>query len=478
MESSESERKQDRQISRRQFIGASAAGISLFTIVPRHVLGGNGHIPPSDKPNIALVGVGGRGCELLSSGLETLGNIVALCDVEHGDSTVKYAVSRGEEYYASEAPAQTFARHPEAKKYQDFRKMLEKEDKNIDAVVVATPDHTHAVITMMALKMDKHVYCEKPLTHTVYEARKITEAARTAKVATQMGIQGHSSEGARLINEWIWDGAIGMVREAHVWTDRPLAFANSWYKATFRPQDTPPVPEGLDWDLWLGPAPQRPFHPIYLPGCAWRPWFDFGSGSIGDMMIHNMDPVYWAMKLDQCKSFTVSASYSKMYPETYPHAILTHYTFPARGDMPPLQVHMYDGGLMPPRPEELEPGRSMGENGVLFVGDKGKMLCGGWSSSPRLIPESRMKEYVRPAPTLSRSIGHIQEWIEACKNGTPTGADFAYAGPYVEIPLMGNVAVRTGRNIELHYDVTNMQVTNVPEANQYLQMEYRNGWSL
>jgi predicted dehydrogenase len=414
------------------------------------VVGGPGHTPPSEKLNIAGIGVGGQG----RSDLEELRNhnIVALCDVDWRRA------------------AGTFRRFPDAKRYKDFRKMLDKE-KSIEGVVIATPDHTHAVATMTAIKMGKHVYCEKPLTHTLYEARRLTEVAREHKVATQMGIQGHAGEGVRLLCEMIWDGAIGPVREVYSWTNRPI-----WPQGIDRPIDTPPVPKSLEWDLWLGPAPYRPYHPAYVP-FKWRGWWDFGTGAIGDMGIHNLSPIFWALKLEH--PTTVEASSTEVNSETYPLASVVRYEFPARGDMPPVKLIWYDGGLMPERPGELEEGRALGDGdgGTLFVGDKGKILAPGWcAADPRLIPETRMKGYGQPPKSIPRSIGHHAEWIEACKGGEPAVANFDFAGPLTEVVLLGNVAIRAGK--KLRWDGSKMKTTNVPEANEYLYSQYRKGWAL
>ena len=448
--------KQKDTISRRLFLGGSVAAVASLTIVHRRVLGGPGNTPPSEKLNIAGIGVGGQG----SGDIDNVSseNIVALCDVD------------------SRHAAGTFKRYPRAKKYSDFRKMLEKE-KNIDAVVVATPDHTHAVATMMSIKMGKHTYCEKPLTRTVYEARAIAKAAREAKVATQMGNQGMAFEGNRLINEWLWDGAIGPVREVHAWSDRPTHNGNLfWAQGVDRPQDTPPVPSTLDWNLWLGPAPYRPYHPAYVP-FKWRGWWDFGSGGLGDMGIHNLAPVFSALKLTAPTS--VHSSSTLFNNETLPLASTVHYDFPARGDMPPVKLHWYDGGMLPLRPDELEDERQLSrEDGLIFVGDKGKMYVEGWGgNSPRLIPEAKMKEYKRPPKTLPRSIGHHKEWIQACKKGTPTRSNFDFAGPLTEAVLLGTVSIRMGGK-KLIWDSFNLKVTNVPEANKYIHYQYRNGWTL
>ena len=358
--------------------------------------------------------------------------------------------------------------------------MLDKQ-KDIDAVIVATPDHTHAVAAMAAMRRGKHVYVQKPLTHTVYEARMLTEAARKYKVVTQMGNQGHSGEGVRLMCEWIWDGAIGPVREVHIWTNRPV-----WPQGIDRPSDTPPVPPTLDWDLWLGPSPMRPYHPCYLP-FNWRAWIDFGTGALGDMGCHVMDAAFWALKLKYPVSVEASHSYEVKgrkrveNKETYPNASVVHYQFPAREGMPAVKLHWYDGGLLPERPEELEPGREIPESGTIFVGDKGKIMCGTYSDDPRIIPESKMKEYKRPPKTLPRiekgTDGHEQNWIAACKGGPPACSNFDYSGPLTETVVMGNLAVlNPGKN--LRWDGENMKVTNDDKANEYIKPAYREGWSL
>ena len=446
----------NRKISRREFLG-SAAATAAFTIVPRHVLGGAGHVPPSEKLNIAGIGVGGQGASDL--GNVSSQNIVALCDVDWRHA------------------AGTFNRYPNARKYRDFRKMLDKEDKNVDAVVVATPDHVHAPASMAAIRRGKHVYCEKPLTHSVYEARKVAEAARAHKVATQMGNQGQASERTRLICEYIWDGAIGPVREVHVWTDRPLRGLNSvyWPQGVDRPTETPPVPDTLDWDLWVGPAPFRPYNPAYLP-FKWRGWWDFGTGALGDIGCHALDPVFRALKLGYPVS--VEAVSTLVNNETYAVASVVHYRFPARGDMPAVKLTWYDGGMRPPRPDELEDNRQIGTNGALFIGDKGKML------GERLIPESRMREYGKPPQLLPRSPGHHQEWIDACKGGKPAGSNFPeHAGLLAEVVLLGNVALRPEMKEKMNrtrllWDGPNLKITNIPEANRFLKREYREGWSL
>jgi len=445
-------------ISRRRFLGATTIASSAFLIAPRHVLGGAGQEPPSRKLNLAGVGIGGQGAWDLDQVRDQ--NIVALCDVDWD--------------YA----AKTFQRYPQAKKYRDFREMLDQE-KNIDAVVVGTPDHTHAIVSITAIKLGKHVYCEKPLTRTVFEARAVAQAAREHKVATQMGNQGMAFEGNRLINEWIWAGAIGPVREVHAWSDRPTHSGKNplwWPQGIDRPTDTPSVPPTLDWNLWLGPAPYRPYHPAYAP-FKWRGWWDFGSGGLGDMGIHNLAPVFSALKLGAPTS--VSASSTPVFAESLPLASMVHYEFPARGEMPPVTLHWYDGGLMPPRPDELDADEDLNrEDGVILVGDKGKMLVEGWGGErPRLIPESKNKDYQRPPKTLPRSLGHHKEWLEACKGGSPPRSNFDFAGPLTEAVLLGTVCIRMGGQ-RLVWDSANLKVTNLPKANELLHYPYRPGWSL
>ena len=444
--------------SRRSFLVQSGAVAAALTIVPRHVLGADGQQTPNSKLNIGVIGSGGRGADDLQE-LKSE-NIVALCDVDW------------------DRAAKTFERFPKAVKYRDFRVMLDKE-KGIDAVLVATPDHTHAIASMAAIKLGKHVYCEKPLTRTISEARALAKAAREAKVATQMGNQGMAFEGNRLINEWISDGAIGSVRETHVWSDRPTHRGKMplwWAQGIECPKETPQPPATLDWDLWLGPAPWRPYHPAYVP-FAWRGWWDFGSGGLGDMGIHNLAPVFSALKLGAPER--VHASSTPVFKETIPLAATVHYHFPARDDLPPVKVHWYDGGLLPAPPEELEEGRELDrEDGIIFVGDKGKILVTGWGGErPRLIPETRSQEYKRPPKTLPRSIGHHKEWIEACKTGSPTRSNFDFAGPLTEAVLLGSLCVQLGGD-ELVWDSANMRVKNTPEANELLQYKYRAGWTL
>ncbi len=446
------------QVDRRAFLGTTAALTAGVMILPGRVLGRGGEKPPSEKLNIATIGAGGRAADDIDA-LKSE-NIVALCDVDDNNA------------------AETYRKFPKARRYKDFRVMLEKE-KGIDAVLVATPDHIHAVASMAAIRAGKHVYCEKPLTRTVKEARALAMAAREARVATQMGNQGMAFEGNRLIKEWLAADAIGPVREVHVWSDRPTHRGRMplwWPQGLERPSDTPAVPDTLDWDLWLGPAPYRPYHPAYVP-FKWRGWWDFGSGGLGDMGIHNLAPVFDALKLGA--PIRVHATSTPVFKETVPVAAIVHFAFAARGDQPAVKLHWYDGGLLPERPEELEESRPLdAEDGILFVGDKGKMIVKGWGGeNPRLLPESRHRAFTPPPKTLPRSIGHHAEWVKACKQGTPTASNFSFAGPLTEAVLLGSIAIRC-QGAELAWDPVAMKIPNNPEAEQYLHYDYRPGWSL
>ncbi|MHC4637949.1 MAG: Gfo/Idh/MocA family protein [Planctomycetota bacterium] len=443
--------KDQKGIDRRTFLGTSAAAVASFMIVPRHVLGGPKYKAPSEKLNIAGIGVGGKGGgDVQACSGE---NLVALCDVDH------------------ERAAATFEKFPNAKKYKDFRVMLDEMGDKIDAVTVSTPDHVHFHAAMRAMKMGKHVYVQKPLTHSVWEARQLTEAARKYNVATQMGNQGHSGEGNRLICEWIQAGVIGEVREVHSWTNRPI-----WPQGIERPKEVHPIPATLDWDLWLGPAPKRPYNKDAYAPFKWRGWWDFGTGALGDMGCHLIDTPFWALKLRYPTS--VEACSTKVNSESAPLASMVHYDFPARDDMPPVTMTWYDGGMLPRRPEDLEPELRLGSRngGVLFIGSKGKLSCGCYGDNPMLIPGSRMKTFKKPEKTIPRSKGHYKDWIEACKGGKPASSSFDYAGPLTETVLLGNLAIRSGK--KLQWDGAKMKVTNVPEANQYVRRDYREGWSL
>jgi len=445
--------------SRRDFVQqtALAAGAAAAAqIVPRHVLGGPRNIPPSEKMNVAGIGIGGMGAANLRA-VESE-NIVALCDVDKN--------------YA----AGTVRKYPQAKFYVDYREMLDKQ-KDIDGVVIATPDHTHAVISMAAIRAGKHVYCQKPLTHDVYEARMLSKDARDAKVATQMGIQGHSGEGIRMICEWIWAGLIGEVHEVDAWCSLsyyPWGHASWSSQWSARPKETPPVPTGVNWDLWIGPAPMRPYHRAYHPR-TWRCWWDFGSGMMGDRGAHTLDPVFWALKLTAPTS--IDATSCGNTPEVHPLSAIVTYQFPARPDMPPVKLNWYEG-TRPPRPADLEDGRRMpSEGGALFKGTEGTIMCGVYGNSPRIIPESKMQAAKRPDKTIPRvGASHEQDWVRACKSGQPAGADFAYSGPLAEVCCLGNIAKRMDTRIA--WDAENLKVTNLPDANKYVRGPYRDGWEL
>ncbi len=433
-----------KKLSRRQFLHG-AAGVVAFYVVPRQVLGGVGRVAASDKLNIASIGVGGMGAGDVQQ--VSTENIIALCDVDWRHA------------------AGTFEKFPNAKKYRDFREMLDKEDKNIDAVTVSTPDNTHAVAAMTAIKMGKHVYCQKPLAHDIYEVRQLTLAAREHKVVTQMGIQVHATGELKRLVEVIKSGIIGRVRRVDIWSGK------NWGGGE-RPDETPPVPEWLSWDLWLGPAPYRPYHPCYLPG-SWRRWRDFGTATLGDMGCHIIDPAYWALDLRYPTSVEAEAGPSN--DQTYPEKMTVRWEFPGRGELPPVTVNWYDGANRPPRPEELEQQRQLPDQGGLYYGEKGTIML-PHMSSPRLIPESKMKDFKFPEPFLPRGISHYQQWIRACKGGPKPSADFDYSGPLTETILLGNLAARVAEKLD--WDGPNCRVTNVPEANKYLQRTYRQGWSL
>jgi predicted dehydrogenase len=358
--------------------------------------------------------------------------------------------------------------------YVDFRKMFEKEKNNIDAVLIATPDHAHAVISMAAIKLGKHVYCEKPLTHNISEARIIAKAAEEAGVATQMGNQGRSSEGNRLACEWIWAGLIGQVREVHGWSG-----AGSWSSGRGRPKETPKVPSNFDWDVWLGPIKKRAYAPEYAP-YNWRGWWQFGTGAVGDMAIHNLEPALSALKLK--RPLTVEGRSDFVDGEVIGPNNTVTWEYGARGDMAPVKVHWYDGSRKAPLPKDLEEGRRLsgGGNGLYLVGDKGTIMAGGWSGNPRIIPETKMQAVREKLPpkTIPRSKGHHRDWLNACKGGAAASSNFSYAAGHVEFILLGDVAIRAQKKII--WDGENMKATNCPEADEFISHEshYRAGWSL
>jgi predicted dehydrogenase len=448
--------------SRRAFL-ATTGGFALnFMIVPRHVLGGAGFIAPSERINVGGIGAGGMGGGDIATVARLGANIVALCDVD------------------DQRAAGSYHAFPKARRYKDFREMIDKEGKQIDAVTVGTPDHIHAVASMAAIRAGKHVYCQKPLTHTLHECRELTRAARNAGVATQMGNQGHATEGARLTNEWIQAGIIGTVSEVHVWSDRA---GRLWKQGIGRPTDLPPVPSTLDWNLWLGPIRERPYSPAYAP-VSWRGWWDFGTGAMGDMGCHIIDHPVWALRLGPPSVVeartTIDGSFlegDKPNTETYPIAAMIYYEFPARGDLPAVRMTWYDGGLMPPAPAELPRGERLPDNGVLYIGSKGKMYHGSHGGMPQLLPRGLHDDAVKVAKSMERSPGHYEEWVAACKGGPRPVSNFDYAGPLTEIMLLGVLSLKApGRRLE--WDSENQKIKNAPELNHLVHAEYRKGWSI
>ena len=500
-----------KRISRRKFLAASSAA-AAFTIVPRHVLGGGGNVPPSEKINIAFVGVGSQGLRVMLSFLKNPDvQAVSVCDPNKGSadypqwdkSEFTKSVRRllgtdsGWEWLSPDEPIQLTrstnatsgmaGREPCQKivegyygtqkrsgqyrgctAYGDFRELLEKE-KDVDAVVVGTTDNLHAPVSVAAMKKGKHVFCQKPMTRTVYEARRMAEVARETGVATQVAVGNQASEDTRLLCEWIWDGAIGPVREVINWSSRPF-----WAQGLDRPKDSQPVPEGLDWSLWLGPAPERPFHHAYLP-FVWRGWCDFGGGALGDMGCYSFDTIFRVLKLEAPAS--VESSSTERHAETYPQSSIIHFNFPARGDMPPVRLTWYDGGLKPPRPAELEDNRKLEDEGLLFIGDRGTILCRFNGGGPRILPDEKMKAYKQPPKTLPRSPGNEREWIDAAKGSKiRPGASFEFSGVVTEALQLGNVALRAGER--LVWDRASLSAVNVPSAQKLIRPEYRQGWAL
>lgn len=464
-------------LTRREFIGAAAAA-TAFTIVPSHVLGGRRHTAPSDKVNIAGVGAGGHGAFLFDGIVNEnrdIVNLVALCDVDekHARATIQRPIPRVTNQGA-------FKMFPEARTYKDYRRMLEKEEKSIDAVVVCTPDHTHIPISLMAMKMGKHVYCEKPLGHNVHEVRVATEVAQENGVATQMGIGNHASETFRRVVEIIRSGGIGEVKEVYVWCD------NEWEEAPrkvapynlaeydYRPPGMP-VPAHLDWDLWLGPAPVRPYNRWYHP-LHWRGWWDFANGRLGDIGCHTIDLVFWALDLKY--PLTVEAEGpGRPAKERLPPWLTVRWTFPARGNLPPVTLNWYDGNKRPERFKGVDLPHDW-PVAVLFVGAEGMLITQIEIVPPRfqLHPKEKFADYTLPPRTIPRTMGHYREWITACKTGGSTTTNFDYSGPLTETVLLGTVAYRVGQ--KLHWDPVNLKAANCPEADRFIAREYRKGWEL
>jgi len=462
-------------LNRRQFLARTGAAVAAATIVPRHVLGGPGFVPPSEKVNVAIIGCGGQGRsnlrELLK--LEDVQVMSVVDPMESADYERFYFKGlAGRLPLKAEIEKRYQARNPgfRCTDYQDFRVMLEKE-RAVDAVLVATPDHAHAPVSIRAMRAGKHVYCEKPMAHNVWECRKFAEVAKETGVATQLGNQGHSGEGIRQTVEWLRAGAIGPVREIHAWSD-----AGRWIDGKGRPKETPPVPAALNWDLWLGPRPERPYHPDYAP-YNWRGWWAFGGGAFGDMASHNIDNAVWAYDLKHPTSVEAYAA-DGVDGEQVSFASIYHFHFPAQGAWPAIRLHWYDGGLRPDVPEWVAAEEQLegGGNGTLFIGEKGCISCAGWGGAPRIFPMSMQESYARPPKTLPRSKGHHRDWIDACKGGPAASSNFEYGARLTEIIMLGNVALRTGK--KLWWDGPNMKATNAPEADAFLKETYRPGWEV
>lgn len=471
-----------RQNTRRSFIKNSVYATGFF-IVPRHVLG-RGFVAPSDKLNIAGIGAGGKGeSDLKEFAKSPFVNIVSLCDVDEKQAVKSRTAFQKASFYA------------------DFREMLEKEKNNIDAVSVSTPDHTHAVATLAAMQLGKHVYTQKPLTHNIYEARVLTEAAKKYKVVTQMGNQGGSGDGVRIMQEWYLAGLIGKVKSVEAWTNRPI-----WPQGIKAPTGKHDIPSHLNWDLWLGPAPYIDYNPAYHP-FNWRGWWAYGTGALGDMACHIMDPIYRILPIDyptevEC---SVPATYEvawneASYPDSCPRAAIIHLKYPVKNQpAETIKVTWMDGGLLPERPQELLPNEPMGnwDGGVIFEGTKGKMMCDCYGANPRLLPLTKMKTTTLPKPSIARvPEGHYLQWVNACIAGygkNKLSSPFEYAGPLTESILIGNLAIRSwmlqnnnvtngavkfpGRK-KLLWDAKNLKITNFDEANQFVRRDYRTGWKL
>jgi predicted dehydrogenase len=459
--------------TRRQFLQRSATAVAA-TIVAPHVLGGPRYVAPSDKVNVALVGAGGQGrTNIRALFQEPDAQVIAVADPQERFSLEEYYYkgeggrlpvrAEIEKHYAAQTPNYRCA------DYEDFRVMLEKETA-IDAVLCGTPDHLHAYVSVLSMLAGKHMFCEKPLTHNVWEARRVAEVAKQTGVATQMGNIGHSNLGIRLTCEWLWDGAIGPVREVHAWVG-----ANRWNKQlTGRPTETPPVPAGVNWDLWIGPREMRPYHPAYTP-VTWRDFWDFGGGGLADFGCHDLDSACWA--LDLAAPTTIEARPAgNMDADITPHGEMCYYEFAARGDQPAVRVTWYDGGLQPACPDELPLGSTLPGRGVLFVGDKGKMLCDGAGGMPRLLPYEKTAEYTKPAERIPRSKGHHRDWLDACKGGTPASANFEYGARLTELTLLGVASLRSGKKI--YWDAAAMKALDAPELDAIFKESYRPGWEI
>lgn len=497
-------------LPRREFIRDATLATAGLMIVPRHVLGGQGYQAPSDTVNVAGVGVGGIGRTNLTA-LSTQ-NLVAMCDVDWSYVDTRYAqiptqiadttkrLNETSDPKQRERAQRQIAdlqrlheKSPRAARYLDYREMLDKQ-KDIDAVVIATPDHTHAIIALAAMSLGKHVYVQKPLAWSIEECRRLAQRAAETQVITQMGNQGHSSDDARLVNEYIAAGAIGKVTEVHAWTNRPLAY---WPQGIPRPvasNGSAPAkwdmdsvmqrlgasfgsylpPKELAWDLFLGPAPFIEYHPIYHP-FNWRGWVDWGVGAIGDMGAHLIDHAFWALDLDYPTSVeTRSTPYNR---QSYPMASTTYYEFPKKRSRPAVRLTWYDGGLLPAKPAELKDEELNPDGGVLYVGSNGKLLHDTYGAKPRLLPKSLHDSTRQPRERFKRvGTSHEMNWIDAIRGNAEASSPFAYAARLTEVMLLGVAALNAGKKIE--YDADNMRITNVPDSDALLKRKYRAGWEL
>jgi len=458
--------------TRRQFLTKTATAVSMFTILPRRVLGGARFVPPSETVNVAVVGVGGRGTQNLRA-LLALNDVrvIAVADPATSYSLEAFyykglggrapARAHVEKHYAPATPGFRCA------EYEDFRVMLEKE-RSLDAVLCGTPDHLHAYVSILAMRAGKHVYCEKPLTHCIWEAREVARVARETGVATQTGNQGHSTVGIRETVEHIRAGTIGPVREVHAWVG-----TKRWNPTlTTKPAGTPPLPDGLNWDLWIGPREPRAYSPAYHP-VAWRDFWDFGGSSLGDFGCHDLDAATWALDLP-APTRIQAVSAGPMDAEIAPHGIMVYYEFPARAGHPAVRLTWYDGGLKPATPPAMDR-FPLPNRGVIFVGEKGVMQCDGAGGAPRLFPEE-LRSAPKPAATIKRANGHHRDWIDACKGGEPASSHFGYGAHLTEIAHLGNLALRLGKPIE--WDAANLRVPGRPEAEPIIRGQYRPGWEL
>ena len=444
-------------MKRRHFLKTTSSA-AVFTILPA---GSARTYAANEKLNVVSIGAGGRAAGDLAE-VGATENIIGLADVDWNRA------------------AGSFKKYSKARQFKDYRVMLEEMNSEIDAVIVATPDHHHFHASMEAIRKGKPVYCEKPLTHSVWESRELAKAAKKAGVATQMGNQAQASDQTRVVQEFVMDNAVGQIREAHIWTDRPSRglFDEYWPQGVSRPTGNPSTPDTLDWDLWLGPAPDRNYHPAYLPK-KWRGWWDFGTGALGDIACHYFDPVFRALKLGAPVS--VEASSTRVNEETFPLGSMITWHFPKRGELVPVKLVWYDGGLRPARPPEIQAPEVMGTNGLLLVGDEG-CLISDWNKW-KILPESRATEYGKPPRKLDRSPGHHLEWIRAAKGGPEAGSNFDWAGPLTEAVLLGNVALRPQLREELTktqllWDAEKLAFSNCGQANQFLHRDYRKGWEL